>query len=229
MKTPRNIIFATLLFIAPAQAHAAGTVDLALVLAVDASSGVSYVEFNLQMSGLADAFRDKSVQAAIALATPNGMAVTMVQWSSIGEQRQAFPWTVLREPDDAEALAEVIGRTPRLNHGGGTAISDAIDFSVGLIQGSRVTATRRVIDISGDGRTNMGLERGPETSRRAVAAGIIINGLAILNDDPLLEAYYLTHVIGGTNAFTMVADDYSDFAAAIRIKLITEITGAPMF
>ena len=110
MKTPRNIIFASLLFIAPAQAHAAGTVDLALVLAVDASSSVSYVEFNLQMSGLANAFRDKSVQAAIALATPNGMAVTMVQWSSIGEQRQAFPWTVLREPDDADALA--VGHRP---------------------------------------------------------------------------------------------------------------------
>ena len=55
-----------------------------------------------------------------------------------------------------------------------------------------------------------------------------MNGLAILNDDPKLDRYYLVHVIGGTDAFVLVADDYKDFSRAIRLKLITEIAGAPV-
>ena len=40
-------------------------VDLELVLAVDASGSVSDEEFNLQLHGLAEAFRDRSVSQAI--------------------------------------------------------------------------------------------------------------------------------------------------------------------
>ncbi len=180
------------------------------------------------MSGIAGAFRDAGVQTAIKLAAPNGMAVTMVQWSSVDAQQQAFPWTVIRGTANAMAVAEAIDRTPRLNAGGGTAIGNAIAFSIEIIKRSGVRATRRVIDLSGDGRNNMGPEFRP-AALRAIAANVTVNGLAILNDDPLLEQYYLTNVIAGANAFTMVADDYNDFAEAIRVKLITEITGAPMF
>jgi hypothetical protein len=222
----RSVLAVSLLLIFPAQARA---VDLALVLAVDASSSVSYAEFNLQMSGIADAFRDESVQAAIELATPNGLAVTMVQWSSVDAQQQAFPWMIVHSAADAEAVATAIDRTPRLNAGGGTAIGNALEFSMNLIKRGGVRATRRVIDLSGDGRNNMGPEFGPAAALEAIAANVTVNGLAILNDDPLLEQYYLTNVIAGADAFTMVADDYNDFAEAIRVKLITEITGAPMF
>ena len=62
----------------------------------------------------------------------------------------------------------------------------------------------------------------------AVATGITVNGLAILNEAPYLEFYYLSEVIGGENAFVLGADDYDDFAQAIRIKLIKEINNAPM-
>ena len=43
-----------------------------------------------------------------------------------------------------------------------------------------------------------------------------------------LGSYYLSCVIDGTDAFVLVADDYEDFGRAIRLKLITEITGAPV-
>ena len=211
----------------PGPAQAAGAVDLALVLAVDSSSSVDYDEFNLQMLGLAKAFRDESVQNAIELGAPNGMAVTLVLWSGSGEQRQAFAWTTAYGPAGAERLAELIDRTPRLISGGGTAISDAIDFSIRLLLSGGVVATRRVIDVSGDGRDNMGAIGVPATLR-AVATGITVNGLAILNEDPLLDFYYQVNVIGGASAFMVVADDYEDFAEAIRIKLISEIIGAPM-
>ncbi len=62
----------------------------------------------------------------------------------------------------------------------------------------------------------------------AVAAGITINGLAILNEVPDLDRYYRDHVIGGPGAFMMTATDYSDFGTAIRRKLVREIRGAPV-
>ncbi len=205
--------------------RAAEPVDLALVLAVDSSSSVDYYEFKLQMDGLADAFRDGAVLNAIKAAAPNGIAVTLVQWSSSDRQALAFGWTEVRDAASAEAIARMIDLTPRLVGFGGTAISDAINFSIRLLDG--VAAARRVIDISGDGHDNL---RGYSitATRRAVAAGITVNGLPILNEDPRLDRYYLVHVIGGADAFVLVADDYEDFGRAIRLKLITEITGAPV-
>ncbi len=61
-----------------------------------------------------------------------------------------------------------------------------------------------------------------------MAAGIIINGLAVLNEFPALDQYYADHVIGGPEAFVIAARDYEDFARAMRIKLLQEIRGAPL-
>ncbi len=84
-----------------------------------------------------------------------------------------------------------------------------------------------MIDISGDGRTHQGSN--PARARDdAVAEGITINGLTILNEDALVDRHYLANVIGGTGSFVMQADDYSDFARAIVEKLIKEIAGVPI-
>ncbi|MEE8535820.1 MAG: DUF1194 domain-containing protein [Kiloniellales bacterium] len=203
---------------------AAEPVDLALVLAVDASSSVKPWEFDLQMKGLAKAFRDQAVLNAIKSAAPNGMAVTLVQWSSMDAQVQIFDWALVNDRASAERVAQEIDRAPRVVTGGATAISQAIDFSIRLLLA--VPARRRVIDVSGDGRDNQA--GGPITARRrALAAGVTINGLAILNEDPTLELYYLLQVIAGEGSFVLMADDFDDFADAIRIKLIKEISGAP--
>jgi hypothetical protein len=61
----------------------------------------------------------------------------------------------------------------------------------------------------------------------AVARGITINGLVILNEEPDLDDYYHAHVIGGTGAFVMTTMNFQSFAKAIIAKLIREITGAP--
>ena len=42
------------------------------------------------MRGLAFAFRDPAVLNAIKSATPGGVAVTLVHWSSMNAQGQAF-------------------------------------------------------------------------------------------------------------------------------------------
>jgi hypothetical protein len=90
-----------------------------------------------------------------------------------------------------------------------------------------------VIDISGDGYNNRG--RPVERARDdAVAAGITINGLPIVNDRPNpwgsapprdLDRYFEERVIGGPGAFMIVAEDYTAFASAIFSKLLLEIAG----
>ena len=102
-----------------------------------------------------------------------------------------------------------------------------------LFDGNGYAGDRRVIDVSGDGPNNRGR---PVTAARdeAVAKGIVINGLPILNDRPqpfdlptpmamALDRYYADQVIGGPGSFVLPAQDFADFRTAILNKLIREI------
>ena len=214
-----------LLAVAPVRAQT--QVALELVLAVDSSSSVTSWEFDLQMQGLAQAFRDPAVQGAVVAAGDYGVAITLVQWSGSTRQVLATEWQVIREPADAAAFADLLDETPRFISGGSTAIGSAIEFCVNLIEYNEFKGFRKVVDISGDGRTNQGL-RTTAMRDAAVAAGVTVNGLTILNEDPSVDHYYLRNVIGGTGAFILTAVDFRDFARAIRLKLIREIAGPPV-
>jgi Protein of unknown function (DUF1194) len=201
-------------------------VELELILAVDASGSVSDAEFDLQVKGLAGAFRDPGVVAAIRDAGATGIAVAVVQWSSPGQQIVAVDWSVVSDGDSAAALAQRILGAGRLIMGE-TAIDNALAFAMDILTTNEFAGRRRVIDVSGDGETNWGPS--PDRVRdRVVAAGITINGLAIANEQPALGEYYRAHVIGGTGAFVVTATDYADFARAIRIKLMQEIRSGPI-
>ena len=62
--------------------------------------------------------------------------------------------------------------------------------------------------VSGDGRANEG---GPASVPRLKAnrAGITVNGLAILKDEPDLAVYYVAGVVGGPGAFLLTAEGAS--------------------
>jgi len=202
-------------------------VDLELVLAVDVSSSVDGEEFRLQMQGLAAAFRDPAVLGAIEIAGERGIAVALVQWSSWNAQRLSVDWMRIDDTASAAVMAGKIAAAPRFGDGGSTAIAGAIRFGVRQFEINPYEGTRRAIDISGDGAANQGAQ--PSQYRDiAVASGITINGLAILNDNAQLDVYYLSEVIGGNAAFIVRATDYRDFAAAILHKLVREIAGPPI-
>src|SRR5262249_34047538 len=98
------------------------------------------------------------------------------------------------------------------------------DLVVPPFRKSGVTASRNIIDVSGDGVNNQG--RPIDDARAdAVAKGIVINGLPILSDYDALDGYYETHVIGGAGAFIEVVRDYSTFSKAVLSKLVREIAG----
>lgn len=198
-------------------------VDLLLVLAVDSSSSVSMDEYYLQLEGYAAAFRHPDLLKAIASGPRRAIAVTLFEWSGPGTQTVNFPWRRLSEGEELEGFAAELAIAPRLVLGGETAIGDAIDFALDLFVRSEFAGARRVIDVSGDGASNQG--RPAATARDdALFQGVVVNGLAVLNEEPDVDAFYARHVIGGPGAFVVPARDYTDFADAILRKLIREIT-----
>lgn len=201
-------------------------VDLALVLALDASSSVNPDEFYLQTYGLSLAFADPQVQDAIGRGPQGAIAVCVVQWASPDRQVLALGWQRITR-DQAPALAETLANLARYVEGGGTAPGAALAFAGAVFERLPYPAARRVIDVSGDGKASAGPD--PALLRdRLVARGIAINGLAILNEERDVGRYYAARLIGGAGAFVITANDYDAYIAAIRAKLLREIGAQPL-
>ena len=201
-------------------------VDLELVLAVDVSSSVDEEEYQLQIRGVGAAFRHPDVIAAIESTGGNGIAVALIQWSDNEEQALVGGWHIIRDAADASEYARIIRRLPRMIAGGQTSIAGALTFSINAMNNNNIDSSRKVIDISGDGRSNNGVH--PMKIRDiAIEQNITVNGLVIINEEPFLDGYFERGVIGGRGGFIMVAEDYRDYAAMILQKLLREI-GMPV-
>src|SRR3954449_3545309 len=142
----RSLLVSALSWCVPrrAGAQALPSVDLALVLAVDASGSVDQVRFELQKQGYAAAFRHPRVVAAIESGPTQSIAVIMMQWTGPALQVIAVPWTRISDAASANAFADSIARAPRALFGGGTSISGAIDTSMALLFDNPYRPARRV-------------------------------------------------------------------------------------
>ena len=207
----------------PAAAYGQQAVELELVLAVDVSGSVSPAEFALQRRGLAEAFRDPAVHGAIE--TTGGIAVALLYWAGPREQSLAVDWSLVVDAASSVRFAGKI-ETAERRFAGVTAIGEALRSAASATAANAYLSERIVIDVSGDGPTNFGRETRPVRDS-IVAAGITVNGLAILNEIEDLTAYYRDQVTGGPGAFVASASDSHDFVRAIRGKLIQEIMGRP--
>jgi hypothetical protein len=209
-------------------------VDLELVLAVDISGSIDPYEARQQREGYIAALADAEVVSAIRSNFHQRIAVAYIEWGGADHQRTVLPWTVIEDQASAQAYVAALAEAPMVR-AMYTSISHAIDYAVPMFENNGFTGERQVIDISGDGPNNRG--RPLEQARAdALAKGITINGLPILNDrqqpwdspTPVelnLDRYYAQHVIGGPGAFIVVADDFRAFKEAILTKLIREIAG----
>ena len=221
-------VAAVLLAVAPPPLRAERPVALELLLAVDVSTSVDRREYQLQMTGLARAFLEPSLIAAIsaqgAAQGADGIVVAVAQWSDQRSQAIVVDWTPIRHAGDAIAFSQRLQATARAYRGGDTSLRAAIDFSARQFAGNGWRGRRQVIDLSGDGGSLPHPQNRPDPARdRATALGITINGLAILDFEPRLERFFRDHVIGGPGAFVQTAEGYDDFARAILTKLIREI------
>ena len=209
-------------------------VDLELVLAVDVSGSIDAEEARQQREGYVAAIADPAVVDAIRANFHRRIAVTYLEWASGDYQQVVLEWTLIEDAAGAAAFAARLAASPRRT-ARWTSISAAIDAAVPLFDGNGYAGERLVIDVSGDGPNNRGRPVA-EARDDAVARGIVINGLPILNDRPqpfalptplamALDLYYAEQVIGGPGSFVLPAQDFTDFRTAILNKLIREIAG----
>ncbi|MGG5811898.1 DUF1194 domain-containing protein [Falsiroseomonas sp. CW058] len=212
-------------------ARAEEPVDVALVMAVDVSRSIDEDEARLQREGYRAAVSDPRVVEAIRGGMLGSVAVAYTEWAGVEYQRLVIPWTRIASQRDAEAWAEALAQAPRASLSW-TSVSGGIDHARRVLGECPYEATRRVIDVSGDGVNNSG-PPAEQARDRAVAEGITINGLPILNDRPTfgrpppvpLDIYFRESVIGGAGAFVIAAEDFEAFGQAVRRKLIREIAG----
>jgi hypothetical protein len=209
-----------------AQASGREPVDLELILMADASGSIDGTEFELQRQGYIQALSDPRVIEAIGVGPNRRIALAYVEWSGPSLQAVVAPWTAVANADDMAAFVAQLRDRPRLLYGGGTAVGAAISYAVSSLLGNAFDGRRLVIDVSGDGANRNGppAQLGRD---QAVAQGMTVNGLPILEDEPGLGDYYEKNVIGGPGAFSIPASGFKDFDTAIRMKLIREIASLP--
>jgi len=231
---PFALLLAAFIAAMPA-ARAAENVDLALVLVSDVSRSIDDSEFKLEKDGYVTAFTSKEVIDAIHGGSIGAIAVAYVEFASSFEVRTVLDWSVVKDAASAQDFADRLAAAPR-SYWGRTAISAGVDRAVQLLAESGFEATRRLIDVCGDGTNNAGRDIG-DARDDAVKAGITINGLAIINDHPVswtyahvqppggLANYYRENVTGGPGSFVLEVHDFPTFGEAMTRKLLTEIAG----
>jgi hypothetical protein len=225
----RSLLAASAALPLTARAQPQEPVDVLLVLAVDVSRSIDEDEARLQREGYRNAVSDPRVVEVIRRGMIGAVGLAYVEWAGFEYQRLVLPWTRIANQAEADAWASALAEAPRASLSW-TSISGGIDFARRTLAEAPFEGTRRVIDVSGDGVNNSG--RPAELARdEAVAQGIVINGLPIINDRPTfgrmpqipLDQYFQQSVIGGTGAFMIVAEDFDAFGTAVRRKLIREI------
>ncbi len=226
-----------LLLAGPAAAQTPGPhVDVLLVLAADVSRSIDEAKFELQRKGYAAALKDPRVLQAIASNPDKRIAVAFVEWAGSSSQKLVVDWTAIASEADAAAFADKVLAAPRSFYDR-TAIGSALGFATAQFDRAPFTATRRIIDVSGDGASNSGDDiKGARDA--ALKHGVTtINGLVILSsmDGPAylvehthppggLATYYRQNVIGGVAAFVSSAEGFESFDRSLIAKIVEELS-----
>jgi hypothetical protein len=204
-------------------------VDVELVMAVDISYSMDYDELKLQRDGYVEAIASQEFVNALKQGMHGKVAVTLVEWAGVNDQRIVMPWRLIDGPQSARAVAAEMANAP-VRRAFRTSISGALIFASALFEGNGFSGIRRVIDVSGDGTNNQG-PLVTLTRDEVIAKGIVINGLPIMLKEPQpnsidikdLDIYYEDCVIGGPGAFVVPIREREKFKDAIRTKLVLDI------
>ena len=221
------------LLLLPFPLAAQEAVDVKIILSVDASGSIDPRELRLQLGGLAAAVRAPEVQKAVRAGPHGAVLAAMLIWSDASYPKYKTGWVRLADSASFEALAREIESyrvlapgVPALG-GGGTNIGDALVYALDMLAGEPTKATRRVIDVSGDGPETRPWVKGavllPTARALAAARGVTVNALAIENEVPNLRLYYQQALITGPGAFVEVARGFDDYREAMIRKLLREL------
>jgi hypothetical protein len=224
-----------ILIVFPAVSRAAEPVDMLLVFAADVSRSVDEAKFQLQRQGYAAAITNTTVLRTISLGRYGKIAVCFVEWSGTNSQRLLIDWGTIGSETEARSFAQKLRDLPR-SFSDRTSISAGIDFALAQFNRSPFVSDRHVIDVSGDGTNNSGRDVTAARDEALVKGTTTINGLVILSEVPSaynpehthppggLDNYYRQNVVGGTDSFVLVAENFASFGKAILAKLIREVS-----
>ena len=183
----------------------AAAADLALVLALDGSASVTYEEFGLMAGGMAAALRDPEVVSGLTggrAGASLSRAAAVVRRGRAGDPGGLDAHRLGRA---RRARSRMRSRTRRAWCGRARPRSARrCSPRSPCLATRRARATRQVVDVIGDGRSNDGIAPGPIRDRMA-ASGITINGLCVLHEEPDLLESYRAEVIGGPDCFALLA------------------------
>lgn len=196
-------------------------VDVALLMAVDASASITRDDLALQLDGHAAAFRSDAVHSAIQGLPSRRLAASLVLFAEPERMVTLVPWTVVSNPAETKDLANAIAQAPGVALGGSTALGATIIEAVRRLERCPHPARRKVVDLVSNGFSNAGTD--PLTARGyAEEAGATVNALVILDEYDWLEGYFQDQVVT-RNGFVRVARSSASFAEALLAKLVTEI------
>ncbi len=219
----------------------AAAVDLALVLLNDVSKSMNDSEYALVKDGYRAAFADPDVIAAL-IGNNGGVAVAYVEFSGKDEVRRVLDWQLLMDAASARAFGEAVAAAPR-SSAGNTALSAGLSAATRMLTDGDFAGARRVIDVASDHPSDGG--RSAAVRDAAVAAGITINALPIIDSQPIgtydgrmtyttaqwgtggIKGFYLANVVGGPGSFAVEARDYAVFGEALKRKLLLEFIASP--
>ncbi len=224
---------AFLLWLLLASAAQAEACRQALVLALDVSGSVNEAEFQQQVSGLAAALNDPEVRSLILFGDGPPVKLAVFEWSSRNHQYLIQPWITLDTPQALDSAILRVQRHRKVRAGLRTALGTALTYASALLE-QQPQCWQHTIDVSGDGENNIGstpadVYSGLDFNRITVNALVVVDsrtevGETINQSAAMLEAYYRESVIHGPDAFTIIAEGYSDYARAMRLKLIREMS-----
>lgn len=204
------------------QAATLTAVDTELTLLVDVSGSIDDREFDLQTKGYVNTFLNPNLFKDFISKGPLGkIAVNMIYWSNSLQQQEVVGWSLIDSVAASQQFANAISATKR-PFSGTTAPGSAIAFATPKFFNNDFEGTRQVIDVSGDGEENDGIDTA-SARNLALAQGIdAINGI-IISSDPVVKNFYLEEILGGVNgdgspAFLVEAATFEEFNTAIDKK-----------
>src|SRR5947209_17782142 len=89
----------------PGKAADSVEVDVELVMAVDISYSMDMDELALQREGYAQAIASQEFLNALKQGTHGTIAVTLVDWAGVADQRVGVPWRVIDAASTAQAVS----------------------------------------------------------------------------------------------------------------------------
>lgn len=232
----RNVLLALLItlsaLLAPI-AHAQSHCRQALALGLDVSGSVDSREYKLQLHGLAAALNHREVSEALLSMPGTPVHIAIFEWSGPGDQTLIQPWVAIDSLATLQRLAQRLQQVKRTPSEQSTALGQAMLFGSTLLS-QRKDCWTRTLDISGDGKSNTGMN--PQNLPPSALDSMTINAL-VIGADPLdhgdsrqaeigeLSAYFNAYVIHGVNSFVEVALGFEDYERAMVRKLKRELQG----